>query len=459
MFLKKSFPISDEYIKELFYAHGYGKSKISIRNVVKILKGRGFIPHKYALMILRDFGGVSIDSIEDDDHNAVLVHFDPLCAIAFETDIRRYCSESIFPIGILFDEIIYVSSTHKFYSSNGYDYYFWGDSIETFLLSVFRKDKEGPQLLHRCSTFLDDHNKRKVFRVENDNEDTFDGAESDFMADIIENYRQSDVDSISDDYIIELFNLREHGYDKSDVENCVQILKKQGFIPNDYALSIIEKYGGFSINSRGDDEHYGVQLSFDPLLAADGMFGKEWCIKRFCSEPLFPIALLFDDIVYVSSSHLVFSSNGISCSYWGGSIESFLLSVFRKDARGRTILYDHNKEQASDQILLDIESFFPWLDISDAKNDFFAVGFPDILINKYVFPEFVRVFEDAQAADDRIKTFFDYIEKQLRSTNLEINKSFKQLIISNLFYEKINQLGCADICGEKTKSLMLKYRD
>lgn len=325
MFKNNPFSISDNYINELFLKNGYGKNKPRLRKLLKILKDIGYSPNDYALEVLRQFCDIRIESNDDNDHYAVKLNFSPLTAAIYRYDIERFSSESAFPIGMLFENVVYVTSSHKVYSSDGIDYYFWGDSIEVFLISAFCKDSNPPQVLYKGlrlgSSLVDGRREKK--------------HASDFALECFGL-------PVSDLYIRELFCSHGYGRNDYDIEEWIQILEKQGYVPNDYVINVLKKFGGISLNAKGDVDHYAVQIWFNPIFAAEWKFDKDEPLKAFCSDSLFPVGMLFDEIVYVSETHEVYSSSGDSCSYWGDSIEDFLLAVFRKDTEGRKLLYNRN---------------------------------------------------------------------------------------------------------------------
>lgn len=117
--------------------------KFDSTNWILALKDEGYLLHDYAQDILVELGNLSIQEKTSKDYMGVMLDFNPYEAASGEYDrlenFELICNDRLFPIGGLYDYVIYAGASKKIYLGDWEGVYFVGDSIESFLDNIFTK--------------------------------------------------------------------------------------------------------------------------------------------------------------------------------------------------------------------------------------------------------------------------------------------------------------------------------
>ena len=139
-----------------------------------------------------------------------------------------------------------------------------------------------------------------------------------------------------DEYALKV--LEESGWSKDrkqDINPWIQILVKEGYKVNDYALSVLKELGNIKI--RNERNHWGVVLYFNPVYAASGEYDRLEIFNAVSDEELFPIGECFDWVIYVGDSKKVYLGDWKSLSIAGDTIEEFLNNMFNPQIHPKEI--------------------------------------------------------------------------------------------------------------------------
>lgn len=146
-----------------------------------------------------------------------------------------------------------------------------------------------------------------------------------------------------DEYVLKV--LKKSGWSddrKQDITSCVEILSEEGYIINDYAESVLKELGGLQIRTSGNENHLGVTLHFNPVVAASGEYDRMEIFNAASNEELFPIGECYDWVIYVSESKKIYLGDWMSLSIAGNSIEEFFNNIFNPKFQLKEIYTNDN---------------------------------------------------------------------------------------------------------------------
>lgn len=146
-----------------------------------------------------------------------------------------------------------------------------------------------------------------------------------------------------DEYVLKV--LKKSGWSddrKQDITSCVEILSEEGYIINDYAESVLKELGGLQIRTSGNENHLGVTLHFNPVVAASGEYDRMEIFNAASNEELFPIGECYDWVIYVSGSKKIYLGDWMSLSIAGNSIEEFFNNIFNPKFQLKEIYTNDN---------------------------------------------------------------------------------------------------------------------
>lgn len=135
----------DEYIVKVLKESGWSEGrKQNICSWVEILSEEGYIINDYAQVILQELGNLQIRTSSQGNYLGVTLHFNPINAASGEYDrmeiFNSASEEELFPIGELYDWIIYVSGKKNVYLGDWKSLSIVGNTIEEFLNNIFNPE-------------------------------------------------------------------------------------------------------------------------------------------------------------------------------------------------------------------------------------------------------------------------------------------------------------------------------
>lgn len=130
-----------------------------------------------------------------------------------------------------------------------------------------------------------------------------------------------------------LEKLETSGWNKNrcvNIDKQMEILKKEGYVPFDYANEIIKSFDGIYISP---EREYGVKsyigdVEFDVLGSGSGEYDRLELIEEESKEPMFPLGMVFGQwFLYVGRSHKIYMSDVNKLYLLGENIEEFLNNI------------------------------------------------------------------------------------------------------------------------------------
>lgn len=132
----------DNYVLNILKNSGWqeGRNR-DISSWVKILSEEGYSVNDYAKSVLKELGDLQIRTAGDKSHLGVSLQFNPINAASGEYDrmetFHKASKEELFPVGELFDWIVFVGSSKKVYLGDWKSLSIAGNSMEEFLNHIF----------------------------------------------------------------------------------------------------------------------------------------------------------------------------------------------------------------------------------------------------------------------------------------------------------------------------------
>lgn len=117
---------------------------------------------------------------------------------------------------------------------------------------------------------------------------------------------------------------------KYNIKEWVLELKKEGYVLNDYADTILRELGGINIVYNGNKQHAGVRLEFNPFNAASGEYDRIEEYRYAIDDDIFPLAEFYDYVVYAGKSQKIYLVDWTGIYAGGDCIENFLNNIFDK---------------------------------------------------------------------------------------------------------------------------------
>ena len=130
-----------------------------------------------------------------------------------------------------------------------------------------------------------------------------------------------------------LETLEASGWNKNrcvKIDKQMEILRKEGYVPFDYANEIIKSFDGIYISP---EREYGVKsyigdVEFDVLGSGSGEYDRLELIEEESKEPMFPLGMVFGQwFLYVGRSHKIYMSDVNKLYLLGENIEEFLNNI------------------------------------------------------------------------------------------------------------------------------------
>ena len=141
--------------------------------------------------------------------------------------------------------------------------------------------------------------------------------------------------SLVDPFIVSI--LRENGWNegrKSTEQLEYKFLTRHGFVLNQYAIDILDEFGGFSvrkiIKKGAYSGYHGATFEFDMYYGES----QDFLFKSFESKighTIFPIGRMYDAVVYVSDENKIYVGDLHNLDYIGVGIESYFNYLFKDD--------------------------------------------------------------------------------------------------------------------------------
>ena len=115
----------------------------------------------------------------------------------------------------------------------------------------------------------------------------------------------------------------EHMY----VQEWIDILKKEGYMINQYASEILYEIGGLHFKGKSISSGIVLELNFNPIYYASGEIDRMQIYNTCSQDILFPIGGMYDYTIYIGVKGEVYIADWKNLYKCGDDFEKFINNV------------------------------------------------------------------------------------------------------------------------------------